>query len=447
MGKAPVGGSARGSAEKRVKPRTRVALGGRFQAGKLTHNLLLLYALHVANYALPLVTIPYLARVLGPSAWGALSVAQALGLYTTILMTYGFELSATREVARRRGETERLAHVLAGVLGARSVLGLISLGGALVAERTIPALGDQPALLWSALFWGLAQGSNLTWFFLGLEQVYVTAGLEAAGRIVATIAIFVLVRAPTDAWLAPALQGATASVVVLASVALAGRRVPLRRPTWSATWSALRLGWSMFVFRGAVSLYTVGNALVLALFAPPQVVGYYAGAERIGKGFVSLLQPLTQALYPRLSYLAHHSIVEAARVGRVAARVTLGVGLLTGVVLFVLAPMLVDLLLGPSFGPAVPVLRLMAALPPLIAVSNVFGFQWLLPRGLDAPFNATILLAGLFNLTLVVLLAPAFGSMGAAAAAVAAEMFVAAGLYVVLVKRGLHPLAARSAAS
>src|ERR1700757_4119306 len=90
-------------------------------------NLVILYSAHFCNYVLPLVTIPYVVRVLGPRNWGLVAFAQAFANYVSLLIEYGFGLSAVREVARHRDHPDELAGIVSGVLGARGMLMLASL--------------------------------------------------------------------------------------------------------------------------------------------------------------------------------------------------------------------------------------------------------------------------------------------------------------------------------
>jgi PST family polysaccharide transporter len=101
----------------------------------------------------------------------------------------------------------------------------------------------------------------------------------------------------------------------------------------------------------------------------------------------------------------------------------------------------VRVVLGPGFQSAVPVLRLLVWLVPAIALSNALGIQWMLPLGLDRTFNRIILGAGIMNILLAVFLAPLYAQMGMAWAVLASEIFVTAGIYVALHRRGLNPLA------
>jgi len=108
--------------------------------------------------------------------------------------------------------------------------------------------------------------------------------------------------------------------------------------------------------------------------------------------------------------------------------------------LIVFAPLLVDILLGPGYEAAVPILRMLALLLPTIALSNVFGIQWMIPLGMDRIFNRIIFSAGIINLILAVMFAPRFLSMGMAWAVIISEFYVTLAMFVTLSRRGLNPL-------
>lgn len=405
----------------------------------LTQNILALYGVHFANYLFPLITVPYLARVLGPKEWGLLAFTQAFGGYINLLVEYGFGLSATRQVAQSRDSLRRRAELLAGVLGAKGVLTLLAIALAGMVGGFIPAFRDHPQVLWAGVFWALATAYSPMWYFQGLERMRLVASLEVGAKALVLVFIFLWVKGPDDTWKVLALQGGASLLSTLLALYLAYREVPLVLPKPQGVLEALRLGWSMFVFRSAVSLYTLGNTFVLGLFAPPQVVGYYAGAEKISKAFLGLLSPVSQALYPRLSHLARSAPLEAARLARMGL-VWMGLGgVALGVGVWASAPLLVKIFLGEGYEAAIWPLRILAFLVPLIALSNVLGIQWMLPMGMDRPFNVIIVGAGLANLFLAVLLAPRLFHVGMALAVVASELLVTAGMWLYLRRRKRDP--------
>jgi len=406
----------------------------------LVQNVLSLYGVQIATYVVPLVTVPYLARVLGVAGWGLVAFAQGFGSYVSILGEYGFSLSATREVARHRDDRGKLAHILAGVLGAKLALAAVSIVVALIAGRWVPIFREHPELFWAAMFWAVSQTFSVLWFFAGFERMRLVAGLDILAKSLATIGVFVLVKHPEDGWRVLALQGCGFLLSSAVSLGLVYRELPFRLPSWSSISEALRMGWTMFLFRSSVSLYTAGNAFILGLFVSPEFVGYYAGAEKISRAFLGLLNPISQTLYPRLSHLVSRAQSRAARLVRISIGVMGAAGTGIGALVFLLAPVIVHMILGSHFGQAVPVLRILALLVPLVALGNVLGIQWMLPLGMDRAFNKIILLAGVINVSLALLLAPVYKDMGMAWAVVVAEAFVTACMYVVLRSQNLDPL-------
>jgi PST family polysaccharide transporter len=406
----------------------------------LLHDITLLYCVQCARYLLPLVQVPFLARVLKPTGWGVMAFAQSFSAYLMLVVEYGFNLSATREVARAIHEWERISEVLAGVMGAKCILAAVCILLTVVAQFSVPLFSNDPALLWSATFAALAQSFSLLWLFQGLNRMKVVAVLDICTKVAVTIGVFLLIRTPSDAWKVLLIQGVGAWLAVIAGLVLAYRIIVPIWPTTMSIFKSLRMGWTMFLFRSSVSLYTAGNSFLLGLFAPPQFVGLFSGAEKISRAFLGLFEPINQSLFPRLSYLAQHSPSRAQQLARLGVIALGGVGMFLTVGVMALAPLLVHVLLGPSFTPAVASLRILAALMLLVGLSNAFGIQWMLPLGMDRVFNTIIVSGGALNMLLVVVLAPRYSHIGTAWAVVITEAFITVSMYLWLHHKGFDPL-------
>src|SRR4051812_12381512 len=87
-------------------------------------NVVALYGVQAGRKLIPLISIPYLARVLGPSGWGTVAFAMAMAEFLVIIVEFGFNISATREVARNRDNPDVCGSVMAGVLGAQVLLAM-----------------------------------------------------------------------------------------------------------------------------------------------------------------------------------------------------------------------------------------------------------------------------------------------------------------------------------
>lgn len=402
-------------------------------------NLASLYSVHAFNYLVPLFTLPYLARVLGAAEWGAYAFADAYARIVAMAVEYGFGLSATREVARAKHDRAARSRELAGVLGAQLLLGFVGLLATLTLARTVPIFKTNGRLLPGAFFFAMSQGANPMWYFQGIERVKLMGGLWVAARVAGALGLFVFVRGHGDGWLALFIQGTAPFVSVVAGLAIAYREIPFHWPSPRLGWNALRSGGRLFLYRAGVSFYTSINVLILGLIAPPVMVAFYAGAEKIARAAVQATGPITQVFLPRISHLIASDRPGAARTARTSVGLMMSVGVSAGLLLLFGAPLLVRLLLGPGFEGAVQVLRILAFLPPLIALSNAVGVQWMLALGLEAELNRIILGAAAVDLVLTLALGARFQHTGVAAAAVLAEAFVTAAALQLLARRQLAP--------
>ena len=407
----------------------------------LVQNVIALYGVQICTYALPLITFPYLARVLGPSGWGSVVFAQAIGSVIAVFVEYGFDFSASRETSRHRNEPGLLSELISGVLGAKVLLAALCICGAIFSRRFTHHVAPSLALFWSSTIWGVCQGINMLWYFQGLERMRLASALEIGGKVVATLSIFALVHNPADGWKVMAAQCVGCVVAHGVTVVLAYREVGFVWPTFSSVLHALRLGWSMFLFRAIQGLTGSLNGLVLGWVAPMAVLGQYAGAERISRVFQQGLWPINQALYPNLTKRMRDNRHDAMKMVRLSIFFLGGLGLLFGLILFLGAPLLVHVVLGDAFHESIPALRVFSLWIPLIALSTVIIFQLLLPNQMDHQFNVVLLTAGLLGFGCALLLAPRLQAVGIAWSIVVAQLYTLIACSVLLARAGLNPFA------
>ena len=406
---------------------------------RLIQNTTALFGAQGVSMLVPLLTFPYLARVLRPEGWATVLVAQGLGNWLIVLVEFGFDLSGTRAVAHARSAPDSLPGVVAGIQGAKLVLvplAALILGGVFLA---LPELrGSGTLLLWTLAF-AIARGLNPLWFFQGIERVHWAATAETVTKACAALGVFFLVRVPSDGWIVLALQAIFAILSLVALTVGMARAVPLVTPTRSGTLSTLRAGSRIFGVRAASGLYNQANALILATLAGPATVAFFGGAERIVRASVNLLQPLTQTFLPRVSYLSVTNPRRGIRVIEICLLVIGAVGAVFGLCAFFGAPLLSRVLLGPGYAPVVSVLRALSPLPLLVAVDTVLGLYWAVPFGHERALFRSALIAGVVNVTLALALVPRWGALGMASAVVAAELTVTVCLAALYLRHRFEP--------
>jgi len=410
-----------------------------FRSG-LFRNIIALYGVQATHQVLQLLTIPYLARILGPSEWGQLAVAQSVALFVQLIVNYGFPFAATREVARFRDDAPRITEILSDVLGAQLILAVFtSLGAVAVSWLWIPILTEDPLLLAVAIFAGLMGGVLPMWFFQGQERMGRVATLDMAGKMITVLGLFIFVRTKDDGWKMLAMQGTSGLIVLTIACREILRRHRVTFPSWRRVKDAFVQGFDMFVFTSASSTLSIGNVVLLGLFVPANVVGYYAGAEKLGRAFCGFLWPLNQAIYPRVNHLCHTDLPAGARLVLRSLAIMGGAGLFMGLGCYLLAPLVINLILGPGFEPAIPALQIIAFMVMIIPVNIVLGLQWSVSMGLERAYSRSILVAVGLNALLAWLLVPRYEHLGMAAAVTLSELFVLGNLLWLIKRNNLSP--------
>jgi PST family polysaccharide transporter len=413
---------------------------------KLWENLTALLSVHVLNYVAPIITLPLLTRVLGPSSWGKLAFAEAYAIYASLVIEYGFGLSATREIAQDSEDLPARSRLLSGVFTAQILLSLAVGSSTLVLALTVHALRPYIGLLGPAFLLAVFRAAFPAWYFQGLQRMKVIAGVNILVTLFSAALICATVRTPSEISLPLIIRGTASFLAFAVATYLAMKELPPVPLSLRHALRVLKEGWLLFLFRSAVSLYTTGNVLLLGVLAPAQVVAWFAGAERITKACISVFGPITQTFYPRISSLLKSDPEAARRVARVSAQCTIGIGVAIGLGLFTLSPFIVSTALGRGFLPTVIVLRWLSILPPLIAASTVLGIQWMLPLRLDSLYTKIILAGGLLNILLAIWLVPRYQEKGMAMSVAAAELLVTVAVFVVLRLRKADPWSQRKSA-
>lgn len=408
----------------------------------LIHNTAALAGVQVANVILPLVTLPYLLRVLGPEQFGVFGFCQAVLVYAVVLTEYGFNLSATQRMACAQGNQPEINRIFWSVQAAKVLLALGALSLLTLTVCIVPQLwtvwpvmlASSPVVLGAVLF--------PQWLFQGLERMGYVSLCTIAARALSIPLIFWWVKTDQDTWLVALIQSSGTVVAGMLAWTLIwhGKLVAWHRPRFADIRLTLKDGWHIFISTAAISLYTTTNTVVLGFLTSHTAVGFFTAADKIRQASQNLFTPFSNAVYPRVSALMAQDTRSGLALIRKVLLIQGGLTLSISFGLWLLAPFAVHLVMGQQYEGAVSVLRVLAAVPFLIGLSNVFGIQTMLPLGLKRPFSRIVLVSGLINVVLLFLLVPLLQAEGAAAAVLLTEGFVTLAMALVLRKAGIHLL-------
>jgi PST family polysaccharide transporter len=405
---------------------SRARPGGRLRrlAGhRIAQNALALYGVQVATFLVPLLSLPYLSRVLGDEGFGLVALGQSTAIVLGLVVSYGFEFTAGRDASVARNSPHRLAEIAARVLGARLLLAVLILAAAAATLPLVESFREHPEVLAIAWVTGVVQGINPGWFFVGTERLRLVSFVQLGLRFAGLGAILVLVRDADDATLVLLINLATTIVVAGVAMVLMLRRIPWRAPRLATAPSELRAAWAVFVGTGAIALYSSGNVVLLGFFGTTDEVAHFAAAERIVRAVVQLMSPVAVAVFPRLVYLhAQRERERAKRLARISIGAMSAIGISAVVVLGGAAGFLIPLIYGDAFDEAIDLLRVLVLILPLIGITSTLAGGWMMALRMDRAIVASAIRAGVTNIVLACVLVPRMGPEGLALSVVAAEL-------------------------
>lgn len=406
----------------------------------LTDNVLSLACLQAINYAAPLITLPYLVRVLQPEQFGLLSFAQGIVLYFDFFTDFGFNMSATRSIAACRDSAEAVSRIFWSTLLAKSILMLVSGAALALLVAVTPRLRAISGLFAVNALYLIGTTCFPVWLFQGLERMKPAVGALGVGRLLTVPALILLVRTPQDYVVAAAIQASVELSASLLSMPLVFRRLGIvwAAPRFIDIKASIKQAWPLFISGSALFLSTSSTVVILGSIAGELQVGYFSAADKLIRACNAALGPLCQAIYPRLTVLKTQSSWSALQLIRKSLFATMTLALVLSIATGLLAPVLCRVVLGGSFRHSSEVLAWLSPLPILYGLISVFGTQTLLVFEMDKELTRIMLAGTLAGIPLTAFLGWRLGAIGAAISSVSVAMAIAAALLLTLHKTGLH---------
>ncbi|MDE2348517.1 MAG: oligosaccharide flippase family protein, partial [Gammaproteobacteria bacterium] len=180
-------------------PAVRLIALRRLLRKRLVVNTLALYVIQGLNYLSPIIVLPFLLRALKPDGYGMIVLAQSLMGYAVIVTTFGFNLTAARDVSVSRDDPERLTSLFWSTIAAQFALFAIAMGVTGVVVLCVPAFRSHWPIFLAAALLPLGSIAFPQWYFQGLERLSEAAVAQAISKVTLAIAIIAVVRRPDDA--------------------------------------------------------------------------------------------------------------------------------------------------------------------------------------------------------------------------------------------------------
>lgn len=406
----------------------------------LLGNFISLSALQGINYILPLITVPYLVRVLGPEKFGLIAFAQAFIVYFAMITDYGFNLSATRKISIYRENKKKISEIFSSVIFIKFSFMLISflvLAGLIFA---IPKFRSDWLIYFLTFCMIIGNVLFPIWFFQGMERMKYITFLNLLAKAIFTVAIFIFIRERADYLYVPLINSLGFITAGILSLWIVGKNfeVKLKIPSLDLLIEELRDGWHIFISTVGISLYTVTSTFILGLFTNNTIVGYYSAAEKLIMAVQGLLDPVSQTIYPYISKLASESQERALNFIRKSMILVGAGGFLISLAIFTFATSIINIVLGIQYQESIIVFKILAFLPFIVGLSNIFGIQTMLTFNMKEAFSKILISGGFLNIILAILLTPLYKHIGISISILTTEIFVTTVMFLYLKYKNIN---------
>jgi len=383
---------------------------------RLAENFFSLSTLQALNYLLPLITLPYLVRVLGATKYGLIAFAQAFIGYFQILTDYGFNLSATREISINRENKEKISQIFSSVM----IIKFCLLFASLLLMSAIVFSFSKFRQDWPIYYltFGMVLGQVLfpVWFFQGMERMKYITFLNVIARGIFTIGIFIFIKKMENYFYVPLINSLGYLVAGGLSLGIVFKKfgIKFQVPNIQAIKYQLKQGWHVFISLLAISLYTTSRIFIVGIFTNNTITGYYAIAEKLMNVIQTFpLASFLQAIYPRLVEIYAVSREKAYYLMRKLQNVTIIVYFFLLLFLFCFADVIIEIITGSKVKETILALRIL-----LVALffinSNAFRAQFLIVSGNYRAYSKIYVTIGISGLILLTILTYFYSYVGTA---------------------------------
>jgi len=393
---------------------------------RIIKNFFSLSLLEGINYLIPLLTLPYLVRILGPAKYGLIYFAQAFATFFVIAVDYGFYLSGPRKISINRDNLQETERIFNRIMGTKLLLMIFYSIIYFTFVFTVKKFSENRLVFF--ISYGAVLGDYFfpAWFFQGMEKMGIITILYFLAKIFFLITVFTFIRSPADYIYVPLFLhlGVIIAGMVSLYIIYTQYKIKISVPALREIKQEIIEGFHYFFVTISTNSIMNMGPFILGLFTNEVYVGYYTAAEKLIRAVQRLLWAASQSVYPHINRLFFKSTEAGLNFVRKFMVIFNGGFLVISVLLFLLAELIINFMLGKQYSQSLVVLKILSLLPFLISLNNIIGIQTMISFNMIKTYAKIMLTAGVLNLLLALLMANGYKHIGIALVAVMTELFI-----------------------
>lgn len=374
----------------------------------LRNNFISLFLLRAGNYIIPLLTLPFLIKVLGVEKFGLIAFGEMIVLYFKSVVDYGFDLTGTRSISENRENQKALDKLVNTIFGAKLLLLLICFVFLVFLILIFPKLNEINLLL--IYSFGIVLGNALspTWYFQGIEQMKYITIVNLISKISYLLLLFILVSDESDYIYVPLLNTLGLVFGGVVSLYIMKRKFGINFyfPKLEDVFFRLKEDFNIFITTLAPNLYNNSMGVLLGVFTNNIQVGYYSAATKIIEVGNSIIYIISTSIFPYLNRSVNYR--------KKLFNLTLLVGILVSIVFLVFSKFIVIFLFGHEMMSSIHILKIMSLNTFFIAVMCVYGINTLIVQKRDILVRNIILFYSIIGFLSGIIFIEKYGIIAAA---------------------------------
>ncbi len=391
---------------------------------KLAHNIAYSFILTVSGYIFPLITYPYVSRVLGATNIGICNLVDSIIDYFILFSMLGIGVVGIRATAENRSDRCRLSESFRDLVAFNMFMTVIAELLLLAAIFFVPQFEPYRNMLLTGAVKLLANLFLVEWFYKGIENFRYITLRSIVVKALYVISVFLFVRSPDDY---PVYYLLTVCVCIV-NAAVNWRhlcRFISLRPRQPSVFRYARPVTVMGCYALLTSMYTTFNVVYLGLVAGDTEVGYYTSAVKLYTVIIGFFTAFTNVMLPRMSALVSQgNESEFSRLASLSYSLLFRTSLPLVAFTILYAPEIIRIICGPGYEAAVLPMRIIMPLLFVVGYEQIIIVQMLMPMKKDKAILVNSILGASLGIALNLLLTPRLGSTGSAVVWVCSECAV-----------------------
>lgn len=406
---------------------------------KVFSNGVYLYILQVFNVIIPLLTIPYITRILGDSQYGVFSKILNYITYCQAIVEYGFTLAGARRITLWCNSGEERNKIFSSITYSKILLIIISCPIVMVLTFTIAKNSTQKVCMLILALMLVAEAFTQTWIFQGLQYMRPIMFVSVISRTISTVCMFAFVKKPDHLLLYALLYVSTNLITALLGTTIVMKKFKIRFTfiNKDELFFVLKDGWPLFTTSFASKLCSGFAITSLGFFCTDAVIGGYSAVQKVPYILVMMFAPVGQAIYPFICRLYDDNLNKGIKFLKVIASIVLCVCMIGVVIIIILRDWLIGFAFGKDYLCYAELIIPLAVWMFFSIANNFLGIQILIARGYQKQYSRCFLISIVVLVVLCLALGYLAGAMGVASATLMGELVLTVGCWIVILKNSL----------